>query len=428
MIEFDIKDEEVKNIRIFKNTFYSSLKLINPLEEEPLFQITDDDKLILHAYGSTASGKYAGAKITLPILSVKKDPGLAWFTFALEDFFRGIDLYSNIDTYHIKIDTNLNIINISDPSNPYVSETDSKNSEILYVNKIYTTEEAEECINDMKSCLENPKLEKKGVIHFTDYLLSILTNLSVSLKIGESTDAFLIGKDFVKTSDSASVISVNAKETFLLEDPTGKGIELDLSALSLLKNILPSGEFDINIYTDSGLASISHITIPSIGVEIMWTNKSFNLDFPSEDEYATVLPSKEKTIIEFNIKDLLEAISSFKNYFPAVDWKWGQVNFEFDDSLPTVTFSYKTTKYDYKLNKNRTLISNSDPNKKYSFYLPSYYIKSLLDIEGPYKDEEKKDLNKITFEFNSIGAREPHGQAILVKTDSIIAAICKLIK
>jgi hypothetical protein len=423
MIEFSLSKDEARKIGVFKDVIYASVNQINRLDDDVIFAVKDDG-ITIHAYGDTASGKYAGAsQVVASTTKIVKDPSVetSWFTISLDRIVKAFLKAPNGDIL-VKVDTKDQKIWTTNPT------TEKKENMSLSYNKILSDAEVKEHIDEFESFIKNDTRKQEDSIHINHTLLDICNNIYKVLKIGATTDAISIGKKHVKTSDSASIIEVTNPGKDFIDNDTD--ILLDANSIPLLANILKTSEdFDLNIYKE-GPATINSINLKSIGVQVIWTNKTFNYEPPSEKDYIDAIPDEtNKTKIEVKRSEIKRVLEGFDGVFKPMDWKYGQVKFNWDTDINEgIVLSYETVDASRKLTfQVDKLVENNDPEPKHSFYIPTLYLSYLLNIEDSMEEEKKKEANLI-FEFNSLGPRSPHGVAINIYDDTIKVCLCKLIK
>jgi hypothetical protein len=299
MKKFIISQEELAKVKNFKQ-FYSNLnKISGSLDTRPVYQI-QNQQLIIHFSYSGYSGRSTYANCKVNIDCGKKDA--YWFQTEFEDFLIGINKFKTGD---LTIDY------------------DAKTSQIAFISgtkvltKPATSWLSEAAAKDIINMLKLPEKPIANML-ITEDMLNICSSIKSAFETGDTSDAISFDET-IQASDNASIIEYDGHFS------TGSQFLLNISALPLLKKLIGSS---VDIYKDEDIYEY-YINTPDY--EFFWTYGDFNIYLPNKEELAAVTPDATNiSTLTIKTQDLLNAIKEFDGIWSKSDWRWGQVNFQFN--------------------------------------------------------------------------------------------------
>ncbi|GHV91445.1 hypothetical protein AGMMS50268_19480 [Spirochaetia bacterium] len=233
-----------------------------------------------------------------------------------------------------------------------------------------------------------------ATIPITKKLVKVTDTLFEMLRIGCSANALIVGDKFIKTSDTACVLS-------LVYD------DADCQEFYLTQSLKPLLGFDDLLVFEDPLTERSYYYTSKDDIEAFIAGDRPNIDYPTESEIASVTPLPTDEIVD--ITGIFDYVKSTAKIYRRLDLRWWQTKLDFGSER--IIFEIDAPQL-------RQVDGVEVPCKTIAeLWLPLKYLYSVGDLF----------IEPVTIQFNNIGPREEHGQSVVFKSSNMTLVLCKMI-
>jgi len=388
MTEFSIKKDQVSRLKVLLD-YIKRVETFSPINARQVFTLEKDK---LNIYGISSNGQVS-ASFDIKSTKIGNDV----FEMGLNQFITNLEKIKS-DEINIKIE-NDKMTTSSTTSKVTVNQ--------VIITSVLKTKEITEIKNYINDILTMPEFSKPIEINVSQK--DIMTELGNLTKFQDINHQIMLDENNIKTADNICILNYKSTSKIIQQKAN---ILIDRDIMPLFKNV---EQFQIS--SDN---KYFYFDIQNYGIKIIFTPRTFNWSFPTDDELNDIIPDNKNFIeLEIDSKLFYDKLSDFDGVFESNTWKYNQVKMH----TPKGFTSKKEIKLHFDNGMTEVIThlpveikSNTDGKEDFEFLIPTCHFKFLKDIL----------LSEDTFKlhYSSKDINDPNGLAIKIynKISEIIMA------